>query len=108
MGKRKSDTVDLTGDYGEQTRPHPPKTGRVASSSNQSGTGNGQRFGQETEFVPLSQLSQSGADEDDAQAADLIQGSQDVDDASFNDYALYGMSSLYRCWVVFGGDSELV
>lgn len=51
-----------------------------------------QRLGQNTQFVPLSQLSQiSGADEDDAQAADLIQGSQDFDDASFNDYVLYGM-----------------
>ena len=53
----------------------------------------GQRFGQNTEFFPLSQLPQiSGTDEDDAQAADLIQGSQDFDDASFNDYVLYGMS----------------
>ena len=40
--------------------------------------------------MPLSQSSQSlGQEEDDAQAADLIQGSQDMDNAST--YTLYGM-----------------
>ena len=44
------------------------------------------------QFVPLSQSSQSlGQEEDDAQAADLIQGSQDMDDSSYNTYTLYGL-----------------
>lgn len=51
----------------------------------------GQRFGEDTQFVPLSQPSPSfGEEEDDAQAGDLIQGSQDMDDPSYNNYTLYG------------------
>lgn len=184
-GKRKSDTVDLTGGDGENT--HPPKAGRVdltnddhhaseqstpfiplgqlsqasgvtnngqsfgenpgsipviqysrlsgvirgeqgagqntepvqpSQPSQASGaTSNGQRFGQSTRLIPLSQISgvsraldndrrfgqniestpssqstqAAGADEDDAQAADLIQGSQDFDDDTANSYTLYGM-----------------
>ena len=50
----------------------------------------GQWFGKDMQFVPLSQSSQSlGQEEDDAQAADLIQGSQDMDNAST--HTLYGM-----------------
>lgn len=92
--KRKSDAIDLTHSDESGGDSRPPKLSRVASSSGLSNISNGQRFGQDTEFIPLSQLSQSAADEDDAQAADLIQGSQDLDDASFNNYALYGMSNL--------------
>ncbi|GJP90012.1 hypothetical protein CBS115989_17 [Aspergillus niger] len=76
-GKRGFEQVDLTTDEAtNNTRHHPtPRT-----------TINGQRFGQDTTFVPLSQ---SGEDEDDAQATDLIQGSQDAgDDAST--YIHYG------------------
>lgn len=59
----------------------------------------GQRFGEDTQFVPLSQSSQSvGQEEDDAQAADLIQGSQDADD-SYNNYTLYGTyPNRIRSW----------
>ncbi|PYI09985.1 hypothetical protein BO78DRAFT_435423 [Aspergillus sclerotiicarbonarius CBS 121057] len=82
--KRRIEQVDLTGD-GDEASPRtlPSKSPR---------TGNGQRFGQDTTFVPLSQSSQvyGGDDEDDAQAADLIQGSQDVDDSSIGTYIHYG------------------
>lgn len=74
--KRGIEKVDPTAD--EDDRGH--KASRITS---------GQRFGEDTQFVPLSQSSQSfGQEEDDAQAADLIQGSQDMDDAST--YTLYG------------------
>ncbi|RMJ28381.1 SNF2 family helicase [Aspergillus sp. HF37] len=91
-GKRKSDAVDLTGDD------QPSKAGRVVSSNGHSDASNGQRFGQDVQFIPLSQIHQpipstgsqpTGGDEDDAQAADLVQGSQDIDDSSLNDVTLY-------------------
>ncbi|RAL05550.1 DEAD/DEAH box helicase [Aspergillus ibericus CBS 121593] len=82
--KRSIEQVDLTGD-GDEASPRtlPSKSPR---------TPNGQRFGQDTTFVPPSQSSQvyGGEDEDDAQAADLIQGSQDVDDSSIGTYIHYG------------------
>jgi SWI/SNF-related matrix-associated actin-dependent regulator of chromatin subfamily A3 len=93
--KRKSDAVDLT------SEDYPSKAGRVASSNGHSDASNGQRFGQDVQFIPLSQIAQlipstggqpTGGDEDDAQAADLIQGSQDIDDSPLNDVTLYGRS----------------
>ncbi|KAI9924450.1 hypothetical protein ASPWEDRAFT_56533 [Aspergillus wentii DTO 134E9] len=84
-GKRKVDQVDLTTNDGEQP---PSKNGRVPSFNGQPSFGNGQRFGESTDFVPLSQA--SGADEEDAQAADLVQGSQDIDDSSYSNYLGYG------------------
>lgn len=95
--KRKSDAVDLTGEG------HPSKAGRVASSTGHSDASKGQRFGQDVQFIPLSQVAQpipstggqpTGGDEDDAQATDLVQGSQDINDSSLNDVTLYGMSIL--------------
>lgn len=98
-GKRKSDVVDLTGGDADV---HHPKVGRIASSK----ASNGQRFGQDTEFIPFSELYQPAlTDEDDTQAADLIQGSQDFDDTSLNDYTLYGIFIFirYLSLNVFGG-----
>ncbi|GKZ18628.1 hypothetical protein AbraIFM66951_007648 [Aspergillus brasiliensis] len=79
LGKRSFEQVDLTTDeVTNNTRYHPTPR-----------TTNGQRFGQDTTFVPLSQSDDGGEDEDDAQATDLIQGSQDAgDDAST--YIHYG------------------
>lgn len=52
----------------------------------------GQRLGEDTEFLPLSQFSQAiGQQEDDEQAADLVQGSQDMDDSVYATFILYGM-----------------
>ncbi|KKK16658.1 SNF2 family helicase [Aspergillus rambellii] len=66
--KRSIDQIDLTVSDGEDSRSKVPCI-------------SGQRFGQDTTFVPLSQASQVYVveDEDDAQA--LIQGSQEVDDS---------------------------
>ncbi|KAL5043945.1 hypothetical protein BDW71DRAFT_216068 [Aspergillus fruticulosus] len=52
----------------------------------------GQRFGRDTTFVPLSQASQVSLeeDEDDAAAADLLQGGQGVDDSSETTQLHYG------------------
>ncbi|PWY85763.1 hypothetical protein BO94DRAFT_566501 [Aspergillus sclerotioniger CBS 115572] len=82
--KRRIEQVDLTGDDDERSpRNLPSKSPR---------TGNGERLGQDTTFMPLNQSSQvyGGEDEDDAQAADLIQGSQVVDDSSIGTYIHYG------------------
>ena len=89
-GKRKFDAVDLTGGDADI---HTPKAGRIVSSN----ASTGQRFGQDTEFIPFSELYQPTlTDEDDTQAADLIQGSQDFDDTSLNDYTLYGIFIFIR------------
>lgn len=48
-----------------------------------------QRFGQNTQYMPLSQV--AGADEDDAQAEDVVQGSQDADESSVSSAMLYGL-----------------
>ncbi|KAL4890056.1 SNF2 family N-terminal domain-containing protein [Aspergillus ambiguus] len=85
-GKRPINRVDLTqSDGDEDERQTTPKTPRLEYS--------GQRFGETTSFVPLSQSSQSYIgvdDEDDAQAVDVVQGSQEVDDPSSGDTMLYG------------------
>ncbi|KAL2865645.1 DEAD/DEAH box helicase [Aspergillus lucknowensis] len=74
-GKRPREYVDLSLDEVHEAAPSaPPKYPRIS----------GQRFGQETTFVPLSQASQVSLcdDEDDSEAAGLIQGSQEGDGSS--------------------------
>ncbi|KAL4788063.1 SNF2 family N-terminal domain-containing protein [Aspergillus varians] len=81
--KRPITQVDLTVDEAHEIAPGPPpKYPRIS----------GQRFGQDTTFVPLSQASQVSLDEDedDAGAADLVQGSQVVDDSSDTTQLHYG------------------
>ncbi|KAL5003162.1 SNF2 family N-terminal domain-containing protein [Aspergillus recurvatus] len=81
--KRPLHQIDLTLDEAHEVAPTPPsKYPRVS----------GQRFGQDTTFVPLSQASQVSLeeDEDDAAAADLLQGSQVVDDSSDTTQLHYG------------------
>ncbi|KAL2825635.1 SNF2 family N-terminal domain-containing protein [Aspergillus cavernicola] len=82
-GKRRSEYVDLSLDEVREVQPTAPyKVPRIS----------GQRFGQDTSFVPLSQASQVslGEDEDDAGAADLIQGSQEGEDSSDTTQLHYG------------------
>lgn len=102
-GKRKSEAVDLTTNGSDDGEARAAKIRQTASSLSPEGTGTstGQRFGESTEFLPLNQLSQVvGADEDDAQAADLVQGSQDVDESSMGSFVLYGRrSSRTPLWV---------
>lgn len=83
QAKRPINQVDLTLDEVHEVAPAPPpKYPRVS----------GQRFGQNTTFVPLSQASQVSLEgnEDDAEAAGLIQGSQVVDDSSDSSQWHYG------------------
>ncbi|KAL5360340.1 SNF2 family N-terminal domain-containing protein [Aspergillus floccosus] len=85
-GKRPIERVDLTQSDGEQDeRPSLPKTPRIGSS--------GQRLGEATTFVPLSQSSQAYTaidEEEDAEAVDVVQGTQGVDDSSPVSTILYG------------------
>lgn len=91
-GKRKVDTVDLTdNDQDESSAHRPRKASRVDEPHAQLNITRGQRFGESALFIPLSQASQvSGFDEDDASATALVQNSQDFDDASYEEYKLYG------------------
>ncbi|KKA21876.1 hypothetical protein T310_4040 [Rasamsonia emersonii CBS 393.64] len=87
--KRKADVVDLTASDQEDPR-RPRKIGRGDQTNAHLNVSNGQRFGEDAVFIPLSQASQiSLLDEDDAGAIDLIQGSQDFDDAAYSNYELY-------------------
>ncbi|KAL4807787.1 SNF2 family N-terminal domain-containing protein [Aspergillus unguis] len=81
--KRPIDQVGVTLDEVVEVAPEPPpRYPRVS----------GQRFGQDTTFVPLEQASQVSLldDEDDAGASDLVQGSQVVDDSSDATQMHYG------------------
>ncbi|PYH99485.1 hypothetical protein BO71DRAFT_369134 [Aspergillus ellipticus CBS 707.79] len=88
--KRPIDLTTNDNDNSPGSRPAlPSKSPRISSSS----ASRGQRFGQDTAFVPLSQASQvyaGGDDEDDAQAADVVQGSQEANDPSDGSYMHYG------------------
>ncbi|KAE8387960.1 SNF2 family N-terminal domain-containing protein [Aspergillus alliaceus] len=81
-GKRRAEHVHLTQSDDEAQHPT-PKAPRFS---------HGQRFGENTVFVPLSQSSQvsAGEEEDDAQAADLVPESQAADDPSSGSSILYG------------------
>ncbi|KOC12858.1 SNF2 family helicase [Aspergillus flavus AF70] len=81
-GKRQVDQIDLTQSDDENPQ-STPKTPRVTR---------GQRLGEDTLFAPLGQSSQLAADdeEDDAQAADVIPGSQAADDPAAGSSMLYG------------------
>ncbi|KAE8369141.1 SNF2 family N-terminal domain-containing protein [Aspergillus caelatus] len=81
-GKRQVDQIDLT-QIDDENRPSAAKTPRVS---------HGQRLGEDTLFMPLSQLSQvaTGDEEDDTQAADVIPGSQAADDPAAGNSMLYG------------------
>ncbi|KAE8150403.1 SNF2 family helicase [Aspergillus avenaceus] len=78
-GKRTIEHVDLTVDGANEGRARVTRANR------------GQRFGEDTVYLPLSQSSQAlaGDEEDDAQAATLVPASQAPDDAAAN-AMLYG------------------
>jgi SWI/SNF-related matrix-associated actin-dependent regulator of chromatin subfamily A3 len=95
-GKRKVD-VDLTGSDQDDAR-RPNKIGRRDETNPRIPASSGQRFGEEATFIPLSQLSQvSRFDEDDEGAIDLVQGSQDFDDAAYNENEHYGKFRVDFC-----------
>lgn len=82
--KRKSDVFDLT----EDNEARAAKVNRPAPYLDPQNVSNGERFGQSAEFIPLTQV--PGADEDDAQATELVEGTQDVDESSLSTTMLYG------------------
>ncbi|KAJ5176963.1 uncharacterized protein N7482_002840 [Penicillium canariense] len=90
-GKRKSDVVDVvdtaeTGsDHGEA---RVSKRSRTTLAPDLPGATTAQRLGENADYIPLSQV--AGADEDDAQAEDIVQGSQDMDASSLSSSMLYG------------------
>lgn len=87
-GKRKSNDGS---DAPENEVARAPKASRIALNPEET---TGQRFGETVDFIPLPPLSQVFAfDQDDDQAADVVQGSQEVDDYSLTTYILYGMHS---------------
>lgn len=88
-GKRKTDAVDLTTD---DVSARAVKATRTESPPYPQNISSGQRFGENTGFLPLVQLSQiDGADDEDAQASELVQGSQDSGESSTGNYVLYGL-----------------
>ncbi|KAJ5836819.1 Zinc finger RING-type [Penicillium robsamsonii] len=111
-GKRKSN-VDSTEDALYTQSGRVPKSTRTAPTLNTEATSSGQRFGEtvdyipldqdislgqrvgaSVDFMPLNQLSQVvGADEDDEEALNVIQGSQEVDETSLTSSILYGIVS---------------
>lgn len=109
-GKRKSDVASTedalymqSGRAPKSSRTAPTLNPEKASSGQRFGetvdyipldqdTSPGQRFGESTDFIPLNQLSQVvGADEEDEEALNVIQGSQEVDETSLTSSILYGM-----------------
>ncbi|KAJ5197302.1 hypothetical protein N7449_007781 [Penicillium cf. viridicatum] len=107
-GKRKSDvssTEDQASRAPKFTRAAPTLNAEKASSGQRFGetvdyiplnqnTSSDQRFGESADFIPLNQLSQVvGADEEDEEALDVIQGSQEVDETSLTTSILYGIVS---------------
>lgn len=86
-GKRKSDVSSIEDQSGRA-----PKFTRIAPTLSAENPSSGQRFGETADFIPLNQLSQVvGADEEDEEALDVIQGSQEVDETSLTTSILYGM-----------------
>lgn len=87
-GKRKPDTVDLT-DPDDNGSARASKARRTESSFDSQNVSPGVRFGERAEFIPLPPLSQVAfADDEDEEAAELVQGSQD--DSSTGNFMLYG------------------
>ncbi|KAJ5657727.1 uncharacterized protein N7484_001376 [Penicillium longicatenatum] len=82
--KRKSDVVGLT----DNNEARAAKVNRPTPYLDPQDISNGERFGESTDFIPLTQV--PGADEDDAQATELVEGSQDVDESSPSSSMLYG------------------
>ncbi|KAG0155809.1 hypothetical protein PDIDSM_2982 [Penicillium digitatum] len=111
-GKRKSDLASTEDDLYMQServpksiRTAPILNTETATSGQRFGeivdyipldhhTSSGRRFGESADFIPLNQLTQVvGADEEDEEALDVIEGSQEVDETSLTSSILYGIVS---------------
>lgn len=87
--KRQSNVLGLI----EQDEGPAPKTSRTAESFSLpvfNSFSTGRRFGERVDFMPLSQVPH--ADEEDADAAEIIDNSQDADESSLATSILYGAS----------------
>ncbi|KAJ5851612.1 uncharacterized protein N7529_010997 [Penicillium soppii] len=97
-GKRKS---DVRPNASEDEASRAPKASRTAALSPEVVSPD-HRSGETADFIPLPPLSQVyGVDEDDDQAADVVQGSQEVDESSLTTYILYGVVSTQIVGVRF-------
>ena len=85
--KKRKSTIDLTGD--DEARP--AKTPRDMPYLSPSNASTGQRFGEATEFIPMTQV--PDADDDDAEATSLMPDGQDVDESAMSTNILYGRHS---------------
>lgn len=87
--KRNADSAGLTVAGLEEDQDRAAKTSRNASPSSQPNSNSGQRLGEQTEYIPLTQV--AGADEEDDAANELVPDSQDSDYTS--NFVLYGASN---------------
>lgn len=91
-GKRPAAAVvDLTRD-GQENAARPVKISRndrVNSSTPLANVTNGQRFGEDTDFISLSQL-----DDDDFNS--IVPASQAIEDVDMNSFQLYGIAVAVR------------
>ncbi|KAJ5241340.1 uncharacterized protein N7469_002931 [Penicillium citrinum] len=85
--KRNADSAGLTVAGLEEDQDRAAKTSRNASPSSQPNSNSGQRLGEQTEYIPLTQV--AGADEEDDAANELVPDSQDSDYTS--NFVLYGI-----------------
>ncbi|KAH8702541.1 putative SNF2 family helicase [Talaromyces proteolyticus] len=88
--KRGVEIIDLSQD--DENAHRPTKISRNAKAPPLTNASSGQRFGQDTSFLPLSQSDSirfSQLDDDDAAANDLIQSSQNLDDVDVTEYQLF-------------------
>lgn len=93
-GKRGADVAGLTV-AGLEGPDHVSKASRTTAPSNLPNSSAGQRFGETVDYIPLTQV--LGADEEDAAATEVVQGSQDSDDAATSNFIFYGMSNCSSC-----------
>lgn len=107
--KRTSDAAELTAPGLEESPRRAPKTSRKASNGQLANAGTGQRFGENTEFVDLTQTTgaentgfipltqNAGDDEDEAAATEVVQNSQVVDDTATSGFVFYGQQNDVAC-----------
>ena len=99
-GKRKANTLEYAANEADVINPNgssgfdprPAKATRIGSPVTDENVSSGQRFGEAVSFLPLSSQA-SVFEEDDAEAEDLIQGSQGYDTSA--DYIFYGAFTFH-------------
>lgn len=96
--KRRVDAIDSTQD--DRTSSRPGKVGRTQQAASSGNLSVGQRFGQDTTFVPFVPPSQADSirfsqlEDDDHGAVDLVQSSQNADEINVSDSEFLGTLSI--------------